>query len=86
MNARHSLICLTVTLMLATLPAFTAEPIHVLVANDDGIVDAQLTEGVGNQRGLYPRVRLVAAGSDAVTVTGPVDCDDPVTVIQPVSD
>jgi 5'-nucleotidase len=37
MKALRFLTCLTLTLALLTLPAFAAETVHVLVANDDGI-------------------------------------------------
>jgi 5'-nucleotidase len=37
MKAQRFLICLTLTFTLISLPAFAGEPVHVLVANDDGI-------------------------------------------------
>lgn len=70
MHARLSLICLTVTLILATLPALAAEPVHVLVANDDGI-DSPGLEAIAAVIAADPTYRVtVVAPARQQSVSG----------------
>jgi 5'-nucleotidase len=70
MKARHSLICLTVTLILTSQPAVAAEPVHVLVANDDGI-DSPGLEAIAAVLAADPAYRVtVIAPARQQSVSG----------------
>jgi 5'-nucleotidase len=70
MKPRISLICLTLTLTLASLPAFTGEPVHVLIANDDGI-DAPGIEAIAAAIAADPAYRVtVVAPAQQQSVSG----------------
>lgn len=70
MRPQRFLICLTLTLILASLWVFADEPIHVLVANDDGI-DAPGIEAITAVIAADPAYRVtVVAPAQQQSVSG----------------
>lgn len=70
MKSRHFLICLTLTSTLISLPASAGEPIHVLVANDDGI-DSPGIEAIAGVIAADPAYRVtVVAPAQQQSVSG----------------
>jgi len=70
MKAQQILTYLILTLTLATLPAFAGEPIHVLVANDDG-VDSPGIEAIAAVIAADPAYRVtVVAPAQQQSVSG----------------
>jgi 5'-nucleotidase len=68
MKAQRFLICLTLTLI--SLPAFAGEPVHVLIANDDGI-DAPGIEAIAAVIAADPAYRVtVVAPAQQQSVSG----------------
>ena len=68
MKPRHFLICLTLTLI--SLTAFAGEPIHVLIANDDGI-DSPGIEAIAAVIAADPAYRVtVVAPAQQQSVSG----------------
>ena len=70
MRAQRFLICLTLTLTLVSVSVFAGEPVHVLVANDDGI-DAPGLEAIVAVIAADPEYRVtVVAPAHQQSVTG----------------
>jgi 5'-nucleotidase len=70
MRPQRFLICLTLTLILASLSVFAGEPVHVLVANDDGI-DAPGIEAIAAVIAADPAYRVtVVAPAQQQSVSG----------------
>ena len=70
MRPQRFLICLTLTLILASLSVFAGEPVHVLVANDDGI-DAPGLEAIAAVIAADPAYRVtVVAPAQQQSVSG----------------
>jgi 5'-nucleotidase len=70
MKPQRILICLTLTLTLTSLSAFAGEPVHVLVANDDGI-DAPGIEAIAAVIAADPAYRVtVVAPARQQSVSG----------------
>jgi len=70
MRPQRFLICLTLTLILASLSVFAGEPIHVLVANDDGI-DSPGIEAIAAVIAADPAYRVtVVAPAQQQSVSG----------------
>jgi 5'-nucleotidase len=70
MKPQRFLICLTLTLTLASLSGFAGEPIHVLVANDDGI-DSPGIEAIAAVIAADPAYRVtVVAPTHQQSVSG----------------
>ena len=70
MKPRHSLICLTTTLILVSLSAFAGEPIHDLISNDDG-VDSPGIEAIAAVIAADPAYRVtVVAPAQQQSVSG----------------
>jgi 5'-nucleotidase len=70
MRPQRFLICLTLTMILASLSVFAGEPIHVLVANDDGI-DSPGIEAIAAVIAADPAYRVtVVAPAQQQSVSG----------------
>jgi 5'-nucleotidase len=70
MKLRHLSICLTLTLLLSTLTVSAGDPVHVLVANDDGI-DSPGLEAIAAVIAADPAYRVtVVAPAQQQSVSG----------------